>query len=66
MTRDGDGEFENLDWCQGRAQTLHQLIVDRFVVAREPIGILEDELLALGEQRVVAEVVDRGIDVFSD
>jgi hypothetical protein len=49
MTRHGDGKLENLDWFQGRAEPLHQLIIDRFVVARESIGILEDELLALGE-----------------
>ena len=66
MTRDGDGQFEYFDRFQSRAEPLHQQIIDRFVIAREPIGVLQHELFTVGEQRVVAIVVYRGVDVFSD
>jgi hypothetical protein len=66
MTSHGHGEFEYLDWFQDRAQPLHQTIIDRFVIAGESIGVLENDLLAIGEQRVADVVVDRTVDVFSD
>ena len=66
MTRHGDGEFEHLDRFQGRAEPLHQKIIDRFVIARESIGVLQHELFAIGQQRVVAVAVRRVVDVFSD
>ena len=64
MTRHGDGELEYLDRLEGRAEPLHERIVDRFMITRESLGVLQHELLPVGEQRIVAVVVDRGVDIF--
>jgi hypothetical protein len=66
MTRHRDGELEYLDRFQGRAEPLHQAIVDRLVISRESIGVLQHELFPIGQQRVVAVAVRRVVDVFSD
>lgn len=63
---DGNGELEYFDRFQRCAEPLHQRIIDRFVIAGEPLGVLQHELFPVGEQRVVAVVVYRGVDVFSD
>ena len=66
MTRHRDGELEYFDRFQGRAEPLHQTIVDRFVIARESIGVLQHELFPVSQQRVATVAVRRVVDVFSD
>ena len=66
MTRHSDGELEYFDGFQGRAEPLHQKVVDRFVVTRESIRVLQHELFPVGQQRVVAIAVRCVVDVFTD
>jgi hypothetical protein len=61
-----DGEFEYFDRFQGRAEALHEFIVDRFVIAGESFGVFEHELFTVAQQRVTVIAVDRLVDVFAD
>lgn len=58
----GDRELELFGGLEQRFEALHEIVVDRFVIAHEEVGELERGSFAVGEQRTRRVVVDRRID----
>jgi hypothetical protein len=63
---DGDRQLELFGGIEQILKTLHELIVDRFVIAHEAIGELECGALTVGEQRALAIRANGVVGVLAD
>ena len=61
-----DGELELLGGIEQCFETLHEGVIDGFVVAHEEVGELERGALAIGEQRTVGKIADCLVELFGD